>query len=206
MTGLFGEGLDAFQARFENSKKQAESLRDSMPRRFSRPTQSAAQPGFRSSSRPPPAKRPAAAAAPRPNAWEAKRAHAQPKQQAGSGKKDPPPGVKAGISNIQQCSIREVEVSPVMPGILAVSLEWWHACAPTPWVLRTIQHQGTSSIANTNPCLPFTSSGIFNKYQEELPGSMSADFISRFRHRFGKEHSYAVTSKSREGECVFIQC
>lgn len=85
-SGLFGEGLDTFQARFENSKKQVESLRGSMPRKFSRPAQSAAQPGFRSS-----AKRPAAATALRPSAWEAGREQTQPKQQAGSGKKGSPP-------------------------------------------------------------------------------------------------------------------
>ncbi|CAM4510102.1 unnamed protein product [Leuciscus chuanchicus] len=59
-------------------------------------------------------------------------------------------------------------------------------------------YQGTSSIANTDPCLPPARSGIFYKSQEELPSSVSADFISQFRDRFSKEHSYAVTSKSRE--------
>ncbi len=90
-SGLFGEDLGAFQAWFEDSKKQAESLRGSMPRRFSRPAQSAAHPGPRVSSRLPPAKRPASATAPRPGAWKTGRACTQSKQQAGPGSKGPPP-------------------------------------------------------------------------------------------------------------------
>lgn len=43
------------------------------------------------------------------------------------------------ICNIQKCSQKEEGVPQMMPGILAVSLEWWRACAPTPWVLLTIQ-------------------------------------------------------------------
>jgi len=58
--------------------------------------------------------------------------------------------------------------------------------------------QDTSSFTNASPCVASMSSGTLNKSQEELPGSISADFIFRFRDRFSKEHSYVVTSKSRE--------
>ncbi|KAI7814652.1 hypothetical protein IRJ41_023079 [Triplophysa rosa] len=51
-SGLFGEGLGTFQVRFEYSKKQAESLRGWMPRRFNGPGPSTSNAGLRSVYRP----------------------------------------------------------------------------------------------------------------------------------------------------------
>ncbi|KAA0716191.1 hypothetical protein E1301_Tti024201 [Triplophysa tibetana] len=45
-SGLFREGLCAFQAQFEDSKKQAETLRGSMPQRFNAPGPSTANVGL----------------------------------------------------------------------------------------------------------------------------------------------------------------
>ncbi|KAI7798269.1 hypothetical protein IRJ41_024254, partial [Triplophysa rosa] len=106
-SGLFREGLGAFQARFEDSKKQTESLRGSMPRRFNAPGPLTANTGLRSVYRPPPAKRPAPVAAPRPDAWGTQRMCAQPRQQAGPGRRGPPPAksgpaVERGISVSRQ--------------------------------------------------------------------------------------------------------
>ncbi|RXN07737.1 Glycosyltransferase LARGE1 [Labeo rohita] len=89
-SGFFGAGLGAVQALFEDSKKQAESLRGSMPRRFSRPAQPAARPGPRLSSRPPPAKRPASATASRPAAWGSGGPRMHSKHREASGRKGPP--------------------------------------------------------------------------------------------------------------------
>lgn len=91
--GLFGQSLDAIQAKFELRKKQTEALRSIIPRRDAKPKQQAV---LQRAAPPPPHKRTAAPVSSGPQPLKQQPAGQTPRPSAWS--KGPPPGLQKGAA------------------------------------------------------------------------------------------------------------